>query len=186
MYEKFCQKLWHLYIQATGVKPTRNPVIYRHLSDDQACNSALGHCSQYFARLRIWNSKEAYFDRDGDRCVFDHVFSSLEKNVILSDLTHLNSRMTNLGPSILCFNNDYDGTLKRFLIRNYLGDIEISAKYESKENMNYKRDGMIVNNSRFTKGNMVVVSCIPMLLRQILGWMITKMSVARGDVYFVL
>ena len=52
--------------------------------------------------------------------------------------------------------------------------------------MNYKRDGMIVNNSRFTKGNMVVVSCIPMLLRQILGWMITKMSVARGDVYFVL
>lgn len=52
--------------------------------------------------------------------------------------------------------------------------------------MNYKRDGMIVNNSRFTKGNMVVVSCIPMLLRQILGSMITKMSVARGDVYFVV
>lgn len=79
-------------MQATGVKLTRNPVTYRHLSDDQACNSALGHCSQYFARLRIWNSKEAYFDRDGDRCVFDHVFSSLEKNGILSDLTHLNSR----------------------------------------------------------------------------------------------
>lgn len=30
--------------------------------------------------------------------------------------------------------------------------MEISAKYESKENMNYKRDGMIVNNSRFTEG----------------------------------
>lgn len=65
---------------------------------------------------------------------------------------YVNSK-TNLGPSILCFNNDYDGTLKRFLIRNYLGNIEISAKYESKENMNYKRNGMIVNNSRFTKGN---------------------------------
>ena len=52
--------------------------------------------------------------------------------------------------------------------------------------MNYKRDGMIVNNSRFTKENMVVVSCIPMLLRQILGWMTTKMTVARGEVYFVL
>ena len=52
--------------------------------------------------------------------------------------------------------------------------------------MNYKRDGMIVNNSRFIKGNMVVVSCILMLLRQILGWMTTRMTVARGDVYFVL
>lgn len=71
-------------------------------------------------------------------------------------------------------------------MRNYLGNIEISAKYESKENMNYKRDGMIINNFRFTKGNMVVVSCIPMLLRQILGWMTTKMTVARGEVYFVL
>ena len=110
-------------------------------------------------------------------------FNSFEQPYL--NFLYVNSK-TNLGPSILCFNNDYDGTLKRFLIRNYLGNIEISAKYESKENMNYKRDGMIVNNSRFTKGNMVVVSCIPMLLRQILGWMITKMSVARGDVYFVL
>ena len=92
MYEKFCQKLWHLYIQAAGVKPTRNPVTYRHLSDDQASNSVLGHCSQYFARLRIWNSKEAYLELDGDHCVFDHVFSSLGQNGILSDLTHLNSR----------------------------------------------------------------------------------------------
>ena len=76
-------------------------------------------------------------------------FNSFEQPYL--NFLYVNSK-TNLGPSILCFNNDYDGTLKRFLIRNYLENIEISAKYESNENMNYKRDGMIVNNSRFTEG----------------------------------